>query len=640
MALKSMEWFKNSILENEWFNMMSTWQDTTPQVTWDIDKIAKNKEVEIWLGMETLSPMTDEEKQKYVDWLTDYQYWQMQKYKDQWYSFEAAKALVDNADKVSNSSAQWYDKYTNNDSNAWVNVIQGILDVPLDIAKFPFRMIDKWAARLAKQFSDNDDAIDELLQENLKKIDNFATLPWVDRDSLSYQLTSFGSDLAATIATSFIPFVWEAKWAEWATKYPKLIKLINNARWAWEIAEKYPWLSKLLKWWAIWVKDTVLMNALEWEWTTPLEAAEWWGIWAAFEKWTQWLKRLGAYIWINWLIKPSEAENIIRTIKERWVDVKWDSVEKLAEFLTKNWLTWTRKQIQEKALNLAKNDKKLLTEILNQLDDKLGATHDLLQADEAVEKLLNWLKEESATVPNRPDADDIAKLEELLTKKWKYTLTDLEDIKSLIDKHENIYKKAFKWVRETKWADNWNLTRVEIKKYIEKVAKEQWYADVEMLNNTIQVSNAIAKEVENKWLHDSVNWLWDYISAYWASAWTLWLGYWIYKDLKEWDVEWALLKWWWILLLRNTYFKTRLGSLLQRMWWTTRDEVQKWIDSWWRDALSESASKEISDIIKKDKELYPKIKELWKNYMAQFPKEAAIVWWQKWVEEIVDSFND
>ena len=515
-------------------------------------------------------------------------------------------------------------------SSIWANITQSLIDIPMNLAKLPFNLIDKGTAWLAKKVSDDDEAIDQELQENLQQTENFATLPWVNREDLSYQIPNFVWDLWTTVATSFIPWVWEAKWAEWAMKYPKLASLIKSVWNVEKLIEKYPKLAPFLKGGKLWVKDTAVMNALEWEWTTPLEALEWRLAWWVVEKWIQWLKWLGAFIQTNGLLTPSKAERIVKRLKDIWNKAPWDwTIEDLADFMTKHWLNGTREQIIKKAEQLWKDKKIILDELLSQST----STHSLEEADEALELLIkiqeNWLE----NAPMIPREQDIVELSRLLGKTGKYTLSDLEAVKMKIDDLLNLYSSKTGNPLDNKTAELWRKTRKKIQTYIEDVAKEEKLWDVAMLNNEIQTSYAIADWVREKGLRDSVKWIWDAIWAYSIPVAWWFLTFDAVKDLANWDLEGAIKKWIGAALINSTFMKTHLWSLLNRMSGTTRYEVQQWIDSDWRSALSNSASKEFGDILKKDKTLWGQLKELGKQYMTQFPKESAIIWGQKWIEE-------
>ena len=675
MATKSMEWYKTSILADlwdeeakqrimantPWFNMM--WNSTTydtKQTPDEIEKYAKDKEVELWIWKSIWPKMTDEEKQKYVDWLSDIQYWQMQQYHKQWYSFEAAKALVENSNALSNPTAQWYGKYSTWwDSNAVANVAQSIIDVPLNLLKLPVNLLYKWAAGIAKRISDNDEEIDNALQNQLQKVENWGTLPWVNREDWSYQIPNLVADLWVTVASSFIPipWVWAAKWAEFATKFPKFAKLIKAVWWAEEMYKKYPWIAKFLKWWTMWVRDVAIMNALEWEWTTPLEALEWWLAWWVVEKWMWWLKKLSAYLETNWLLKPSDAANIIRKMNERW-DWKLRDITELADFMTEHWLVWTKQTVHDNALKLGSDLKKTLMDLIK-IADKADAekwiTHHLPEADEAID-LLKQMLEKTDGSPIIPRKEQLEFFNEMIKKRWigwtkgnnlfdnvwNYSLSDLERLKEELDDLYKIYDDAWS-VLEKQQAWRWHEERKAIKEYIEKTLKDRNLWDVSKINRDISTAYEIANWVADKSLADATNKtarVADTITDWaWPVAWlALWYG--AVKDLYDWDIEWAIAKWAWVYLLNNTYLKTHIWSFLNRMTWTSRKEIQQWIDSEWRNALSKEASEEVAKIIKNDESLSKQIKEIAKQYMAQFPKESATVWLQKWTEWMVDEFRD
>ena len=602
-------------------------------------------------------PMTDKEKQEYVDSLTDYQYSQMRNYKNQGYDFETAKALLESSNTI-NTYWQSYSS-TGWDSNAVANVAQSIIDVPLNLLKLPVNLLYKWAAWIAKRISDNDEEIDAALQNQLQNIENWGTLPWVNREDWSYQIPNLVADLWVTVASSFIPipWVWTAKRAEFATKFPKFAKLIKSVWGAEEMYKKYPWIAKFLRWWATWVKDVAIMNALEWEWTTPLEAIEWWLAWWVVEKWMWWLKKLSAYLETNWLLKPTDAENIIKKLKNRW-ELNWKlrDITWIADVMTKNWLSWTKQQVYDKAIKWAKDRLAILSDmfkIADKADAEAWITHSLKEADEAVELLRKLIKTPDGS-PMIPRWEQLEFFESLIKKRWvwnenwlfnnmgKYSLSELQRLKNELDDLVGIYTDAWS-VIEKRQAENWNETRKAIKKYLEKEMKKRWFWDIEMMNNEISTLYEIANWVAEKNISDSANKVSSVANTIadwaWPAAW-LYLGYWAIKDLSEWDVDWAIAKWAWAFLLNNTYFKTHLWSYLNRLTWVSRNEIQQWIDSEWRTKLSKEASEEVAKIINENEWLKNQIKETAKQYLTQFPKESAMVWLQKWTEAVVDMIQD
>ena len=550
------------------------------------------------------------------------------------------------------------DEEEKSDSSIGANIAQSVIDIPMNLAKLPFNLIDKWTAWVAKQFSDDDEAIDSQLQNNLQKTEDFATLPWVDREDLSYQIPNFIWELWTTVATSLIPWVWEAKWAEFATKYPKFAKLIKLAWGADEVYKKYPWIAKFLKWWATWVKDITVMNALEWEWTTPLEAIEWRLAWWIIEKWAWALKKLSAYIQTNWLLKPTDADNIIKKLKSRWE--LWDKLRDitwLADFMTENWLAWTKQQVYEKAMKLWEDKKNILMDLIK-LADKSDAekwiTHSLPEADEAIDLLKKTL-EKSDGSPIIPRKEQLQFFNEMIAKRWigseewlfnnvwKYSLSDLERLKEELDDLYKIYTDAWS-VLERQQAANWHEERKAIKNYIEKEMKKRWMWDVSQINNEISTAYEIANWVSDKALSDSTksamssvantitDWAWPAAWLYlWASA---------LNDFREWNITWWIIKVVWTYVLNNTFIKTHLWSLLNRITWTSRNEVQKWIDSEWRTALSNDASEEVAKIINSDSSLKKKAIETIKQYLTRLPKETWTILWQKWVEAASDYISE
>lgn len=515
---------------------------------------------------------------------------------------------------------------TTSDSSIGANITQSILDVPLNLGNLPFNLIDKGTAWVAKQVSDNDEAIDQQLQQNLQRREDLMTLPWVNRDDLSYQIPNLVTDLWVTVASSFIPWVWEAKWAEWAAKHQKIAKLIKAFGSVEKLVEKYPKLKPFLVGGALWAKDTTVMNALEWEWTTPLEELEWFLVGGTVEKMINSLKPLSTFLQTNWLFTSSKAKEIIKKLKDIWSKAPWKwTVDDLADFMTKHGLTWSRKQIIERAEQLWKDKKAILNELLSKSD----STHQLEEADEALELLIkrleNWLED----APMLPREWDIVELNDLLAKQGNYKLSDLERIKEKIDDLLRLYNKN--WTpADNKSAALWRETRKTIQRYIEDVAKKEGLWEVALLNNEIQTAYSIADWISNKTLQDTVkNAIWEY--------WIYWVfGIPVIKDIWDWNYKEALKDWSMALLFGNSWFKTHLWSMLNRMSWTNRYEIDQRIASEWKNKLSESASQEVADILSKD--LW--FKEAVKQYITSFIKEWAMIGGQKWTEIVVDNMSD
>ena len=79
--------------------------------TTELLKPNKDTEVTSMLDLESLTPMTDNEKQSYVNSLSDEDWNTWNKLKEEWYSFEARKALLDNRYDLYDINQSWTLKY-------------------------------------------------------------------------------------------------------------------------------------------------------------------------------------------------------------------------------------------------------------------------------------------------------------------------------------------------------------------------------------------------------------------------------------------------------------------------------------------------------------------------------------------------
>ena len=430
--------------------------------------------------------------------------------------------------------------------------------------------------------------------------------PW-DEDSKLRQWVAIGTDFAATVASSFIPWLWEAKWAELLTKYPKLAALAKNS----------PKLFKALKRWGEWVKDTVLFNTLQWELTSPTEAGAWWLLNIAFWKWGQALRPLLNKMWIKWLMTTWKAKKVIETIREEWWKTEW--VDALANwFNTKGW-KWSSEQIMEQVKNYIKNTKWLKDELLS-LSDEVIESPETTQILSALREKLNvpWLEEK------------LSKVDELLGRWWKYSLTDMEETLRLLDDSSlNPFQRDQFWKLLKSETSEWmaNL-RTKVKELIENKADELWLWDIRWLNNEIVTSNKFYDWIKNKTITEQLK---DWLSQYGVPS-TIWGLYWY---LKDWDIAWALKYWAWMALgkkiLRNTTVRTYLSSAIQKMQWTEKVTLEKRLGSEWKQKLTEQGSKILADILENGDEW---IKQTIVDIFLETAREWGVIWWAELTDVI------
>ena len=79
-----------------------------PEAKVTVNPLDRQVEIGVWAK---ITPMSKAQKQQYADNLSDYKRAMMQRYKAEWYSFEASKELVNQMDELANPNARWIDKY-------------------------------------------------------------------------------------------------------------------------------------------------------------------------------------------------------------------------------------------------------------------------------------------------------------------------------------------------------------------------------------------------------------------------------------------------------------------------------------------------------------------------------------------------
>lgn len=130
----------------------------------------KDQEVTSMLWVDIQSPMTDQEKQTYVDSLSDEDRATWNKLKNEWYSFEARKTLMDNKEMLYDVEAEGSSKYFQSHKNGFVDYLTNELQSWLNA----YQQNIAWFANKYDTLSNEYINADETDQSLWKKVANVA----------------------------------------------------------------------------------------------------------------------------------------------------------------------------------------------------------------------------------------------------------------------------------------------------------------------------------------------------------------------------------------------------------------------------------------------------------------------------------
>lgn len=505
----------------------------------------------------------------------------------------------------------------------WENALWGVVETALWVPE----MITKWGAYLGylknRAFKWNEWDQEIINKANLNKtlnsIDEFyeKLTPW-DPESLTRMGTNLTTDLAVTAWMLMVPWMGEAKATELATKFPKLTKMLAKFKTLENLEKKAPRLAKFIrnvtKWSKLWAEIEVVNNSLDWELTSPKEAWEWMLMGILTEMWlnSKFAKKVSTFLETDWLMTKARMKNIINKIKDKVNKIP--TSEDLANFMTKYWITGSREAMVQKAQNLYKSTMEVIDWIFSKVKWKFSS--------EATTQAINWLIKEMETniawgTPELGYREALEFLKSIQNKAGKYTATNMEKVKRLVDKYIEMFKKSWDFKTGYEW---WVKVRQTLQKELENIGKSLW--DVEALNNIVQTSYWIMKWVED-------NLAWDGALTF-ASRYGLpsMLSIPLIKDIVKWDFSSMPVDLILPVVSWNTWLKTHLGSLMRRMSWVNRESVSKWLTSEGKEKLSKWASDELLAIINWD----TKVKDVIKEYVVNLIKDTAIIWEQNAVE--------
>lgn len=626
MATPSYKWYQTSVLawmwneeairnswsEVPWYEMFAnTWATTTSTST-DTDNMSKNREVEIGLWKSVYSPMSDGEKQQYLDSLTDEQYRQMRTYKNQWYSFEASRTLLENSEWLANPTAVGTEKY-NPKGSFFRNIVGWAWDSATWIWQFLWNTAADIIGRTAKKLWADEDRVDYLVNDRKNYLEDSKISKSVkaNTSSWTYKVTKWLTDLA------------QVAWLEWLAK--------DALPWAaWKLwALRNAWLKWKVAAWAIeWAADMWLYNVIsESELPSGEDLALWAWLWAVVPLAWAWLKaawkfikkeaaKIAPKLELSWMLNPSKIERVKNMLIDEWTDLawawlKWWTAEDVWNWMIQRNMKWTKDEITTQLWSHSKEARNLKLKTLA----KSKTLHNVPEADwilEAVDNVIwnvPWLEQKSARV------------KELLGKKWQYSLSELDEIKTIWDDILDLYTNAWEpkaWATK-KWLIN---LRNKLKTYIEDAATAEWLWNIKMLNNEIQVAKALEKWISAK---DSADMAREMLSIF--NKWTIWWAIWAYKwpfdsDTLWWRV-WNILVWalaWQVLF--STKAKTNLAAMIdKRISKWARVELEKWI-GWEVKTLSKKTEQELFNILQ-DVEATP-IEILWNGSFTEEEAQAII----------------
>ena len=455
-----------------------------------------------------------------------------------------------------------------------------------------------WAAK--KLWAD-EEKVDALVQDYIDFWENEMSWKaiWADEESGTYKATKFVWDIAQLLA-----WEWLLKWTE---KWAKLVQALDKA----------PVWQKMIAWWLEWVWETTLYSIIsDQELPDTSELARWWAIgavipwiwWTAKKaKWLiqKWLKKTASKLELSWMLNSAKLTKVKNQLIDEWVDLAQSKADDVWTWMIERWIKGNKNTVINQLDDYAKKAKSLKTELLKTSDN-------LYDAGAAKKALQNMYDDIAKTPWLESKADDIANL----LKKEKYTLSELDNIKSMMDDMYNLYTSA--WT-ETAWlkAEWLRNIRKELRKFIEDKATEEWLWNIKMINNEISVAR----------------WLWDWISKKDSAdaarellsifdKWTIWwlLGWWVWYTVWPFDSNTTQWKIWNMIVgalawkyLFSTQAKTNLAAWLNKLSWWTKKELARYIASEWAEKLSENT-----------------LKAIWKVV-----EESGIEWVTEWVKELL-----
>jgi len=314
-----------------------------------------------------------------------------------------------------------------------------------------------------------------------------------DEDSLAYKGTDFAWDLA-----QMVTWEWIIKWGikQVAKNLPLLQKLSKVITAWWDLVEEFPVLWKIATTTAKkapeWVADTIIYNAVNWEWTDTKEMWEWAAIntvlWIGgkFVPSKQTLQNLSKRMEVWWLIDSPKLEAINNELN-RYLGNTFQDVKAAGNWLLERWFKWDKSDMI-KAMNEWKN------KFLQAKEEMFKMSNNVYKSERA-EQVIKELLPKYEWVPWR---EAWAEWLKALQGKTEFTAKELDNIISLLD-DSNLAMYDSKALQNDAIAwGGWATIRRELKEQVEDIMKKEWVGDIAAINSEIQVAKTLEKALAGK----------------------------------------------------------------------------------------------------------------------------------------------
>ena len=469
----------------------------------------------------------------------------------------------------------------------WTDIVGGALASASSLPKMAVKGVAEWVGWAAKKLWADEEKVDYYVNDLENYLDDAANSKdiWADSESVAFNVTKGVGDLAQTMA-------WEQliKGAvQGTTQGANLLNKIKNAPTWW----------KMLAWWVEWAWDMALYSIIA-DNKLPSREEEgigaWLGalvpwLWAARKAGKKGLEKVAAKLELSWMLNPAKLNTIKNQLITEGVDLasagmkKWGTAEDVWKWMIERDMQGTKEEIINKLWEHAKKSHALKKEVLGTSE----TLHNVESAKKSLKAMYNqvkkvpWLEEKAQRISELYSKDGL-------------TLSELDEVKSLLDDTISIYTNAWDvraWALK-EWLDN---VRKDLRKYIETEAEKEGLGNIRLLNNETQVSKSLQDAISRK---DSADAAREMLSIF--SKGTIW---WALGGTAGWPFDWNSIPWKLgnILVgalagqyLFSTAAKTKLAWLLNKMSWGSKKELSRLVNGEIKQ-VSKETEKEFQKVI-------------------------------------------